>query len=187
MDQTYRVDLKLDDTKALKAISGLEKRLDAFAATTKKAASSGKMNQARREIDKVAKSYQYADAAAQEYWNNIRKNASKVQSDLKKLRQANIAAFDKEDLRLYRKELGSTETALRRLRGKIPDEQFNRLQHEISQSRREMDRLQKSSRSSIGVFSKLRTAAMGAGVAIAGYYGVRMAKSIAQQIEETMQ
>lgn len=105
----------------------------------------------RQQIEKMAQSYKEADAAAQAYWQQIRKSASKVEKDLMDLKKANIAAFDKEDLRLYRKELGSAETQLRRLKGKIPNEEFNRLQHEISESRRALDRHNTATKKHIAV------------------------------------
>ncbi len=130
----------------------------------------------QQQINKIAQSYKEADAAAQAYWADIRKNANKVGQDLKKLKQANIQSFDKEDIRLYRKELGSTETQLRKLKGKIPDEEFNKLQHEISESRRALNRFQDSQKKVARGAGKLHTAlgkvgSIAATVAGAGAFG----------------
>ncbi len=139
----------------------------------KKNTATAKMLKHQKQIDKVAQSYKEADAKAQAYWADIRKSASKVEQDLKKLRQANISAFDREDLRLYKKELGSTETALRKLKGKIPDREFDRLQREISDSRRALNRHTDAVRKATRGMSKMKGAMTGvfAGAATAAGIG----------------
>jgi hypothetical protein len=161
------------------------KATDGIFGGTKQSATSRAMQSHQKQMQRVAESYQAADAKAQEYWNNIRKNASKVETDLKQLKQANVQAFDKEDMRLYRKELGSTETALRKLKGYIPDEQFNKLQHEISQSRRELNKLNDTSKRAASGFSRLSGAMAGiaaGGAAVAGiaYMGKQLLETTAQ-------
>jgi DNA repair exonuclease SbcCD ATPase subunit len=193
MSDLAQLQIKLEGAKDVvkelgsmeKAARRVQKATDGIFKGTKQSATSRAMQSHQKQMAKVAQSYKEADAAAQAYWSDIRKNASKVETDLKQLKKANVAAFDREDARLFRKELGANETALRKLRGKIPDEQFNKLQHEISQSRRELNKLNDTSKRAASGFSRLSGAMAGiaaGGAAVAGiaYMGKQLLETTAQ-------
>lgn len=184
------------DKQILSSLDKIEKKAKEVKKTATSALDIDKQNTAtskmikhQKQIDKIAQSYKEADAKAQAYWADIRKSASKVEQDLKKLRQANISAFDREDMRLYRKELGSTESSLRRLKGKIPDREFDRLQREISESRRALNRHTDAVKKASTGMSKLRGAMTGlfaAGATAAGIgYAIKRMLDYADAIGKT--
>lgn len=88
----------------------------------------------RTELRETSKAWQKYAQENEHIVNTI----DALEESISRLNDQDVTAFDAEETRLYKKELGELETQLKSLRGSIPDDEVGDFQDQISNLRRRL-------------------------------------------------